>query len=160
MMQQKWKYIYYDEENGHVPSNHPYKEPYIWSETQPESEYENVTTEADLVEKEAILYPERRSQGVIFSDIMNARLIVLGMGIPDKKLRSTVRKHLYKMFRKTRLEVFEGLWISAQREIDDVKPNPVLQSLIDQYELPVNQESLIEEIKTKIDEAVDALYDE
>ena len=156
----KWKYTYYDEEAGQVPIDKPYKEPFIWSDTQPDADYVDVTTEEESIIYEAGNYPERRRQGVEFSDVMNARLVILGKGIADEELRGTVRKYLYEMFKHTRLEVFEGLWISAKREIEKVKPNPVLQSLVYQYDLPVNQEALIQEITARIDIAINDLYDE
>jgi len=155
----KWKYIHYDESLGHVPIGVDYKEPYIWSPQSPGTDYENVTTEEEAISHEASMYEIRRSQGVYFSDIMNARLILIGQIIPDKILRKTVRSYVYDMFKLTRLEVFEGLWISAQREIEKVKPNPVLQALIDDNDLPIYQEELISEISSRIDLAIEELYE-
>ena len=155
-----WKYIHLESDYKTVLRPHAFKTPIVWADNQPDSDYAELTgleLQAYLVDLEKSNYPARKASGSDYSDYMNARLVVLRKGLPEP-LKDVVCGYIYDMTNATRIEITEGLWISAKREADKMVPNASLQDLIDQHTLPINQENLIQEIKDKISTSIIELY--
>lgn len=129
----------------------------VYSDTQP-SGFSLITDVNEVIYLQRELYKERRRQGLEYSDTMDARLIVLGNGIPNAVLSEQVRSILDIMFNNARYETSLGRWVSAKREIDIVQENETLEYLINTYSLPINQAGLIQEVKDRINLAIEELY--
>ena len=88
---------------------------------------------------EANRYPNRRKDGLLFSDVMNARLNLLVA--PD-----SVKDVIDTFFAQTQFFLEGGKWKSANREILKLEPIPHPQ---DSTQFIVSQD-LIDEIKARI----------
>ena len=146
-MSRLWRYKGYDPDARRLKKGFEYKSPEIFTLESPGEDYEDVTTEQFLIEKEASSYPGRKIIGNAYVDRMDARLVLLGRAIPNKALSESVRAIIDGMFKGTRDYISIGRFKSADREIDKVDPNENLQMLVDQFQLPIDQEALIQEIK-------------
>ena len=156
-----WKYIHVSEDGKTVPINRSYKTPFVWAAVSPDEDYIEVTGveyQSKLVSIEKSGYLERENQGKDYARYMDARLIVLGKSIPDEYISELVRSKIDGMFKQTRFYLSVGRWFSAKREIEIVEPNQSLESLIINYSLPINQHGLIQEIKDRIELAINELY--
>jgi len=141
-----WRYIHYDLNLGCIPLGKPFKEPEVFEGTQPElspgvpdPEYVQVTDEDYLIDYTAKKYPQRKKDGIAFSDRMNARLILYDVPEADKD-------HIDTFFSHAQLFLEGGRWKSAQREINKKVADTI-----------VSQE-LIDEIKINIDNYIAAYY--
>ena len=156
-----WRYIHLSNDDKTIPLSQEYKKPFIWSEINPDEDYIEVVGEYyenKLIELEKANYQERELQGKDYSNLMDARLIVLGKAIPNAELSNSVRALIDQMFHNARFQVSLGRWISAKREVEVVTENSTLQSLIETYDLPINQSALIQEVKDRINLAIEQLY--
>lgn len=159
-MKLQWKYKYFDSETGRIQKGKEHKIVEVWSETQPDEDYEMVMTPSSFISKNKEDYNEREKQGVDYSRYMDARLLFLKTQIPNEQLSKTLRGMLDDMFNKTRIEVHGGRWYSAEREAEKIQFNLTLDSIINQYELQplINQQGLIDEVKLRIQKAITELY--
>ncbi len=111
---------------------------------------------------EAQKYNERRKQGREYSDMMNARLVLISKelqqgGVPDNIIKE-VRTRIINITHATRLEITEGLWKSALDRANEMVSDRELQAIIDSYQLPIDQNNLIIEIQQRCEKAVNELY--
>jgi len=154
----QFRYKHYNVETDSIPMGVDYKEPEVWAEEAPDSDYIDVTTEESYILYEKGRYIEREEQGHEYSNLMDARLVVLGNMIPNSGLSETVRNLIDEMLAPSRVLVSSGRWMSAKRQMSLVSESAELQGLIDAYSLPVDQEELIKEINDRIDLAILELY--
>lgn len=157
-MSKLWRYKGYDPDKRRIKDGFEYKIPEIFISLQPDEDYEDVTTEDYLISKEARKYSVRENVGKEYASIMDARLIILGNSIPLPFLSEQVRSLIDTLFKGTRDYLYTGRWISARREIDKVVPDEDLESLVNQFGLPIYQELLIQEIKDYINLQIEELY--
>lgn len=156
-----YKYKYVEADGKTVLKPNVYKTPFIWSEEAPDNDYELASTEEKsnyVIKTETSNYQERKRLGTEYSNIMDARLILLGKSIPDATLSELIRSEVDDLFNASRFQVSLGRWISAKREIYKVVPSSTLQHAIDTYSIPLDQDVLIQEVKNYIDQKVVELY--
>lgn len=155
-----FKYIHLLADGKSVPIDKPYKEPFVWSELNVLDQYIEVTgfeLENYLIDKESKEYYERKKQGEEYSNIMNARLVLLRKKLPAS-LSGLVCSRIREITNSVRIELSAGLWFSAYDEAQGMQESEELQGIIDNYNLPINQAGLIQEIKDRINKAIAELY--
>lgn len=139
------------------------KEAYSWngSEIEEDESYDDSPTMVQMIGNEKYRYREREDQGRNYSRIMDARLIILGKALGGGTLSKTVRNILDEMFDAARSHVHKGRWVSAKNEIDKVVISAELETIITTNGLDelIDQAGLIQEVKDRIDIAIESLYD-
>ena len=124
-----WKYIYFNELTESFIGENEVKEPYVWSEIAPDSDYEDVTTTEAILSKIKRDYKTFEKHGNEYFEKIRADLVLL-----------------YKTGQKTDLEIFgieaklqpviekirRGDWLTASHEMTlVVVVAPLDQSLFD-----------------------------
>lgn len=150
----KWQYNNYDSEKGYIPKPHETKEVVIWSEDSPGEDYTDVTTKDERILYKASLYPKKMEDGLIYSNIMNAKLDELdetfftpeqmiflkqGHATDEDGVIEIAKDAIDTIFEKTQLFLEGGKWKSSQREIKKVFPSTFVgQDLIDEIKLDID----------------------
>jgi len=128
-----WKYIHFSEITQSIPSDKPVKDPFVWSDTAPDSDYDDVTSNEALIGKIKSDYKKFEKDGKEYFEQIRADLVLL-----------------YKTGQKTNLEIFgiesklqqtiekitRGDWMTASYEMSLVIVEaPLDQSLFDEINL-------------------------
>jgi len=128
-----WKYIHFSEITQSIPDGMPIKEPFIWAETQPDSDYDDITSTQALLEKIVIEYKQYEKDGKAYFEKIRADLVLLfktnqktdvDIFLIEQKLEGTINK------------IVRGDWMTALNTLNQVIVEaPLDQSLHDEIHL-------------------------
>ena len=134
-MKKLWKYIHFSEITNSITEGQAIKEPYVWSETQPESDYDDVTTTDAVINHIKTNYQKFEKDGKEYFEEIRAKLVLL-----------------YQTGQKTAIEIFQienylsntidkiirGDWMTAENELSNVVVvAPLDQTLYDEIMLHI-----------------------
>ena len=129
-MKKLWKYIHFSEITNSITEGQAIKEPFVWSETQPGSDYDDVTTTEHIIEKIKSDYTKFEVDGKKYFEEIRAGLVLL---FKSGQKTSADIFGIELMLEKTISKITRGDWMTALNELDQVVvSSPLDQSLYDE----------------------------
>jgi hypothetical protein len=125
-----WKYNHFSEVTKSIAEGKPLKEPFIWSETQPDADYSDVTTTEAVLEMIKSKYKLYQDDGIAYFEKIRADIVLLYQSgqktdveifLIESKLEGTINK------------IVRGDWMTAKAALSSVTVEaPLDQSLHDE----------------------------
>ena len=115
----KYQYNYWDEINKVILSGNPQKEPIVWALVSPGSDYTDVTTTEDILNREIEQKRIRRDYGNVLYEIVASELRLARLSVdPSISAHAAQRTLMYSNFIELQSNIFQGNFISAYEDVN------------------------------------------
>ena len=121
-----WKYIHYSEITKTFSSGAAQKEPYVWALTAPDSDYDDITTDEKLIEREVDLIKQRKEAGIEAFQQTQAEMRVARLA--SGASHSDFKTYVYDNTKGVIDNMESGDWLNAYSEADLLTSNIILTS--------------------------------
>ena len=120
-----WKYIHFSEITETIAAGKPIKEPFVWSETAPDSDYDDITTNEFIIERIKVGYKQYEKDGKDYFEEIRAKLVLLYQTQQKTAVEIFIIESLLE---QTINKIVRGDWMTASNALSNV----VVQEPLDQ----------------------------